>query len=101
MMIGTASQLERAESIRARINAEFDRIARALESSAAKQTGQDKLDTEAVIVILEDKRSEVMAKGRADYYINNWRQLNDHVREMIVADSRYLDINTKKALRKR
>lgn len=101
MMMGTEDQVKLAEQIKARINAEFDRIARALETSAVKQTGRDRIDTEAVIVILEDKRTDVMAKGQASYFINNWRELNDRVRELITQDSRYLAINTRKAMRER
>jgi len=100
-MNGNVDQVKKAEQIKERINAEFDRLARALESSAAKQTGQDRSDVEAVIVILEEKRDEVMAKGQADYFLNNWRELNNRVRELIVQDSRYLAINTRKAMRRR
>jgi hypothetical protein len=101
MMIGKVDQVKQAERIKQRINAEFDRIAQALATSAAKQTDQDRIDTEAVIVILEEKRSEIMSKGQADYFINNWRQLNDRVRELIAEDTRYRDINTRKAMRRR
>jgi hypothetical protein len=101
MMIGTEDQVKRAEQIKVRINAEFDRIARALESAAGKQNGRDRVDTEAVIVILEDKRTDVMAKGQASYFLNNWRELNDRVRQLITQDSRYLAINTRKAMRDR
>ena len=100
-MIGNEDQIERAEKIKVRLNNEFDRIATALASSAAKQTGQDKSDVEAVIVILEEKRAEILSKGQADYYINNWRELNDRVRILISQDVRYLAINTRKALRGR
>lgn len=98
-MNGTVNQVNQANRIKERINKEFDRLARALESSAARQTGIDQKDTEAVIAILEEKRAEVMAKGQADYFINNWREVNGHVRELIVLDTRYREINTRKALR--
>jgi hypothetical protein len=100
-MNGSVDQIKKAERIKERINAEFDRLAQALQTSAAKQTGRDQMDTEAVIVILEEKRAEVMAKGQADYFINNWRETDRAVRELIVQDSRYRDINTRKALRQR
>jgi hypothetical protein len=100
-MNGSEDQVKKAERIKERINGEFDRLARALESSAAKQSGQDRLDTEAVIVILEEKRADVMAKGQADYFINNWRELSQQVRNLIVQDSRYRDIDTRKAIRRR
>ena len=100
-MIGSVDQVKKAERIKERINAEFDRIAHALESSAANQAGQDRMDIEAVIVILEEKRVELMAKVQADYFINSWREVNNRVRELVAQDSRYLAINTRKALRQR
>ena len=98
-MNGNAEQVNKAKRIKERINSEFDRLARALESSAGKHTGPEQKDIEAVLVILEEKRAEVMAKGQADYFINNWREVNDQVRELIVQDTRYREINTRKALR--
>jgi hypothetical protein len=100
-MIGNADQMKKAERVKERLNEEFDRLARALESSAAKQAGAERMDVEAVMVILEEKRAEVMAKGQADYFLNNFRELTVNVRELIVQDSRYRDINTRKALRRR
>jgi hypothetical protein len=100
-MIGNVNQVKRAEQVKIRINTEFDRIARALTSAAARQTGHERTDTEAVIVILEDKRTEVMAKSQASYFINNWRELSDEVREKIVQDPRYRDLNTQRARRQR
>jgi hypothetical protein len=100
-MNGNVDQVKMAEQIKERINAEFDRLAQALATSAAKQSEQDRVDIEDVIVILEEKRSEIMAKGQADYFINNWREVNDRVRSLIVQDTRYRDINTRKAMRRR
>jgi hypothetical protein len=100
-MIGKINQAKQAEQVKVRINTEFDRIAKALASAAARQTGQERMDTEAVIIILEDKRTEVMAKSQASYFINNWRELSDEVREKIVQDPRYRDINTQRARRQR
>jgi hypothetical protein len=100
-MIGKINQVKQAEQIKARINSEFDRIARALVSSAAKQAGQDRADTEAVLIILEDKRTEVMERDQASYFLYNWRELTDEVREKIVQDPRYRDLNTQRARRRR
>lgn len=100
-MVGSVDQVKKAEQIKEQINEEFDRLARALESSAAKQTGAERVDVEAVIAILEEKRAEVMAKTQAYYFINSWHDVSDRVRELIVQDSRYRDINTKKAMRRR
>jgi hypothetical protein len=100
-MTGTKDQVKQAEEIKERINAEFDRLARALGAAAVKQTERDRIDTEAVIVILEDKRTDVMEKGQASYFLNNWRELNDKVRQLITQDTRYMAINTRKAMRNR
>ena len=66
-MTGTASQIEWAEVIKPRINAEFDRVVRALQRVGSKQKERDRLDTAAIITILEEKRAEVMAKDQAGY----------------------------------
>ena len=99
-MIGKRDQVKRAEQIKIRINTEFDRIARALASAAARQTGLERMDTEAVIVILEDKRTEIMAKSQASYFINNWRELSHDVRELIAQDPAYRAIHTQRARRR-
>jgi len=98
-MTGSSSQIEWAEQIRPRVGAEFDRVARALNAVADKQTERDRADTHAVIAILEEKRSEVMAREEAGYFIRDWQELKDQVRTMIIQDSRYRSIQTMKALR--
>jgi len=50
-MNGNVDQVKKAEQIKERINAEFDRLARALESSAAKQTGQDRKEAARLLDI--------------------------------------------------
>ncbi len=61
------SQVEWAEQIKPRVGAEFDRVAEAFKVAATKQGEQDRMDTHAVIAILEEKRAEVMAQDRAGY----------------------------------
>jgi hypothetical protein len=78
-----------AEQIKANVSAEFDRIAKALESRAGGQSEQHRSDTRAVIAILEEKRAEVMAKDQAGYFIHEWQELRDQVRLMITHDPRY------------
>ena len=95
-MTGTAGQIEWAEEIKARVNAEFDRVAKALESAAEKQIEPDQTDTRDVIAILEDKRAEVMAKDQAGYFIVEWQELRDQVRLLIANDSRYEAIRARK-----
>jgi len=65
-MTGTANQVGWAEQIKVRVNAEFDRVAGVLASVAARQNEPDRIDTLAVIAILEDKRVAVMATSRQD-----------------------------------
>lgn len=100
-MTGTASQIEWAELIKPRVNAEFDRVAKAFQAVAAGQVEQDQTDTRAIIAILEEKRVEVMAKDQAGYFIRNWQELTDQVRQMIAQDSRYQTIKANREARPR
>lgn len=86
---GSASQIEWAESIRVRVNDEFDRVATAFGSIAQRQDAGKRSDTEAIIAILEDKRAEVLNRDRAGYFIQNWQEIRDQVRQMISQDPRY------------
>jgi hypothetical protein len=99
-MTGTPSQIEWAELIKPRVSAEFDRVAKALTAAASKQAEQNRLDTMAVIAILEEKRLEVMANDQAGYFIRDWQELKDQVRQMIAQDSRYQAIKARKAARR-
>jgi hypothetical protein len=98
-MTGTPSQIEWAEQIKPRVNAEFDRVATALMAAAGNQMEQDRGDTWSVIAILEEKRAEVMSNDRAGYFICDWQELRDQVRRMISQDSRYQAIKARKAAR--
>jgi chaperonin GroES len=100
-MTGTASQIEWAEQIKPRVNAEFDRVATALMAASGNQMEQDRVDTWSVIAILEEKRAEVMANDQAGYFIRDWQELRDQVRRMIGQDARYQAIKARKAARKR
>ena len=64
-MTGSVDQIEWAERIRAQVNGEFDRVLKALQVAALKQSEQDRLDTYAMMLILEEKRGEVLSNGRA------------------------------------
>jgi len=88
-LTGTVNQIEWAKQIKTLVNAEFDRVKTALETAAAKQSGQDRMDTRAVIAILEDKRAEVMAHEEAGYFIHDWQEMRDQVRQLIMNDDRY------------
>ena len=88
-MTGTVNQIEWAKQIKSQVAAEFDRVKTALEAAAAKQSGQERMDTQAMIAILEEKRAEVMAHREAGYFIHDWQELRDQVRQLIINDARY------------
>lgn len=88
-MRGTANQVEWAERIRRQVNDEFDRVARSFRSVAGKQSDAVRADTEAIIAILEEKRAEVMRRGQAGYFIHDWQEISDQVRQLIFQDARY------------
>ncbi len=98
-MTGTESQIEWAELIKPRVNAEFDRVAKAFRATASGKREEDRVDTEAVIAILEEKRAEVMANDRAGYFIHHWNELTDQVRQMIAQDSRFVAIRAQRDTR--
>ena len=88
-LTGSVNQIEWAERIRAQVNGEFDRVAKALEAAALRQSDRDRSKTHAMLLILEDKRAEVMSNPRAGYFIHDWQELRDQVRKMIMNDARY------------
>jgi hypothetical protein len=100
-MVGTLSQVEWAERIKLRVNAEFDRVAASFRSIAAKQGDDKRADTEAIIAILETKRSEAMSREEAGYFIHTWQEIGDQVRQMIFRDTRFQAINKDRAARRR
>ena len=87
-MTDTVNQIGWAKQIKTQVNAEFDRVASALRSAATKQSSQDRMDTQAIIAILEDKRAEVMANEQAGYFIHDWQELRDRVRRRHVTRCR-------------
>jgi len=95
-LTGTVNQIEWAKQIRTQVKAEFDRVITALETAAAKQSGQDREDTQAIIAIVEEKRTQVMEHQEAGYLIHDWQELRDQVRQMIMKDDRYKAIKTGK-----
>jgi hypothetical protein len=46
-------------------------------------------DTEVIIAVLEDKRAEVMSSEEAGYFVHDWQEISDQVRQMIFHDPRY------------
>ena len=86
---GTISQVEWAERVKVRVGAEFDRVAAAFHGVAQRQNPAMRAFTKDVVAILEDKRAEVMRNEAAGYFIHDWQDINDQVRQMIFSDPRY------------
>ena len=99
-MSGTANHVEWAERIKRQVSAEFDRVAASFRSVAARQSGRKRGETEAVIAILEDRRAEVMGREQAGYFIRDWQEISDQVRQMIFHDARYQAIQSNRAARR-
>lgn len=95
-MTGTPSQIEWADRIKPRVNAEFDRVAAAFRVVASHQTSDAQASTQQVIDILEEKRIEELAHDEAGYYIKHWQELNDQVRLIIFQDPRYQMLKAKR-----
>jgi hypothetical protein len=95
-LTGTVNQIEWAKQIRTQVDAEFDRVIAALEAAATKQSGPDRMNTQAIIAIVEEKRSEVMEHQEAGYFIHDWQEMRDQVRQMIMKDDRYKAIKSAK-----
>jgi hypothetical protein len=86
---GTSTQVEWATLIKQRVAAEFDRVAAAFREVAGNQDVRRRARTESVLMILEEKRAAVMANDQAGYFIRDWQEINDQVRQMIFHDPRY------------
>lgn len=100
-LTGTPNQIEWAEQIRLTVGQEFDRVAKVFRAQASIQNGQKQAETRAILTILEQKRAETMSIPFAGYFIREWRELNDQVRDMIARDPRYQAIRDQRAMRRR
>lgn len=89
---GSEAQVEWAERIRLQVDAEFDRVASAFRVVSRRQGAARRARTEAIIAILEEKRTEVMAHHQAGYFIQDWQEISDQVRRSIYDDPRFLAI---------
>ncbi len=101
MLTGTPAQVEWAARIIPTVVHEFDRVAAAFQAQASRQTGLDQAETLSLIAILEQKRAETLANERAGYFIRDWQELNDQVRQMIGKDPGYREIKEARAARRR
>jgi DNA integrity scanning protein DisA with diadenylate cyclase activity len=93
--------VEWAERIRLTVAQEFDRVAKVFQAQVMIQTGAKQTETCGIIAILEQKRVETLANPQAGYFIRDWQELSDQVRQMIAKDPRYLAIRDQRAARRR
>ena len=100
-LTGTPNQIEWAEQIRLTVAQEFDRVAKVFQAQISIQTGQKQAETRTIIAILDQKRAETLSIPSAGYFIREWRDLNDQVRQMIAKDPRYLFIRDQRVARRR
>lgn len=100
-LTGTDNQIEWAQRIRSRVAAEFDRVAALFRGIAGKQDRGTRTDTEAIVAIVEEKRLEVLGRGEAGYFIHDWQEITDQVRQMVLRDPRYLAIQSSRPKRRR
>jgi hypothetical protein len=95
-LVGTENQIAWAEQIRANVDAEFNRVAAALESVVTHQTGSNQVRTRLAITILEGHHGAVMARNDAGYFIKEWQEIRDQVRKMVTADTRHKTLTLNK-----
>jgi hypothetical protein len=93
-LTGTESQIEWAERIKLLVSSEFDRVAKSFRAVAGTQDGAKRERTEAILAILEEKRKAVMTQTEAGYFIRDWQDISDQVRQMIAKDPRFQALNS-------
>jgi hypothetical protein len=98
-LIGTLKQIAWAVQIKSQVEAEFVRLRKVLEYAATRQSPKDLTDIEAIIRILDGKRTEVMENEQAGYFIQHWQELGNQVSRMIVEDPRYQAIKARQTAR--
>src|ERR1043165_5866400 len=86
-LTGTVKQIAWARQIQIELNAEVDRVAAALERVA---NGKDRPDIRTMLEVMEDKRADVMANREAGYFIHDWQEPRDKVRQLLLNDERYV-----------
>jgi hypothetical protein len=100
-LTGTPAQVEWAERIRLTVAQEFERVARVSKAKVSIQSGRKQAETRAIIAILEQTHAETLANQQAGYFIRDWQDLSDQVRQMIAKGPRYLAIKDQRAARRR
>ncbi|QOY86443.1 hypothetical protein [Paludibaculum fermentans] len=101
VLTGSVAQVEWAERIRSLVKADFDRVASAFRLVAEKQSAGSRADTETILEILTDKRNEVLNRRQAGYFIHDWQEIGDQVRQLIFHDERYQAIKRNRPARPR
>ena len=96
-MSGTPAQVEWADRIKTQVNDEFDRVAATFQAIADKQSNEKRANTLAILTILEEKRIEVMSRQQAAYFIREWQEISDQVRQLIFHDPRYEAIRARRS----
>jgi hypothetical protein len=91
---GTPNQVEWAERIKRHVLADFDRVARSFRTIAERQAPEKRANTEAIIAILEDKRAAIMREEQAGYFVREWQEIGDQVRQLILHDPRYQSLKS-------
>jgi hypothetical protein len=94
-LTGTPAQVEWGERIRRAVDADFDRVAAAFRVVADRQSDRKRADTETILMVLEEKRAEVMSRTQAGYFIHEWQEIGGRVRQLILRDARYQAIRTR------
>ena len=100
-LTGTPNQVEWAEQIRLTVAQEFDRVARVFHAQAGIQTGQKQSETRTISRSSSRSVRRRMAIRQAGYFIREWQELSDQVRQMIAKDPRYQAVKDQRAARRR
>lgn len=79
---------ERTADLKARVNAEFDRVAQSFHAAAQHQSGRERQDTAALLEILEEHRAAVLANTDLGYFLDNWSNPHEQVRRLLATDPR-------------
>ena len=67
---------------------------------ALNQSARKRAETEAILTILEEKRTAVMKREQAAYFLLDWQDTSDQVRRMIGQDSRFQAIKNSRSAAK-
>jgi hypothetical protein len=64
-----------ADRIQAKMNARFNHVINALQALALKQsTEEDRLTIFTIMLVLEERRGEMLVSGRDDCFIHDWQE---------------------------